>query len=135
MNKAFICISRCSVCLGDYQSDERLHRIPSCGHTFHIDCIDHWLTTHTTCPLCRVSLLPATKAPDGQPDSEGEAIRDQLQGQSTARDMTRDVPSSSVVQQENGAEAREGLCDGAVGEGSVIIGVDSQGSAEESLTR
>ncbi|KAJ3675501.1 hypothetical protein LUZ60_004543 [Juncus effusus] len=50
--------TQCSVCLGEYQSDERLQRIPPCGHTFHVDCIDHWLSTNTTCPLCRVSLLP-----------------------------------------------------------------------------
>ncbi|KAJ4790395.1 RING finger family protein [Rhynchospora pubera] len=49
--------TQCSVCLGEYQSDERLQRIPPCGHTFHVDCIDHWLSTNSTCPLCRVSLL------------------------------------------------------------------------------
>uniref|UniRef100_A0A1D1YC74 RING-type E3 ubiquitin transferase n=2 Tax=Anthurium amnicola TaxID=1678845 RepID=A0A1D1YC74_9ARAE len=54
--------TQCSVCLGDYKSDEHLKRIPPCGHTFHVDCIDHWLSTHTTCPLCRVSLIPAAKA-------------------------------------------------------------------------
>jgi E3 ubiquitin-protein ligase ATL7/58/59 len=57
-------VTRCSVCLADYQPDERLQRIPPCGHTFHIDCIDHWLSTNTTCPLCRVSLLPAPKIID-----------------------------------------------------------------------
>lgn len=54
-------IFRCSVCLGDYQADDRLQQIPGCGHTFHMDCIDLWLATHTTCPLCRQSLLPSTK--------------------------------------------------------------------------
>ncbi|KAK1310084.1 RING-H2 finger protein ATL7 [Acorus calamus] len=48
----------CAVCLGDYQAEERLQQIPACGHTFHIECIDSWLSENTTCPLCRVSLLP-----------------------------------------------------------------------------
>lgn len=61
MLKISILLTRCSVCLGDYKSDERLQRIPPCGHTFHVDCIDHWLSTNTTCPLCRVSLLPTAK--------------------------------------------------------------------------
>lgn len=26
-----------------------------------MDCIDHWLATHTTCPLCRLSLTAAAK--------------------------------------------------------------------------
>lgn len=54
--------TQCSVCLGDYQAEDRLQQIPACGHTFHMDCIDHWLATRTTCPLCRLSLLASTKA-------------------------------------------------------------------------
>ncbi|KAG7619951.1 Zinc finger RING-type [Arabidopsis suecica] len=50
--------SQCSVCLGDYQAEEKLQQMPSCGHTFHMECIDLWLTSHTTCPLCRLSLIP-----------------------------------------------------------------------------
>ncbi|CAN8246667.1 unnamed protein product [Cochlearia groenlandica] len=50
--------SQCSVCLGDYQAEEKLQQIPSCGHTFHMDCIDLWLTSHSTCPLCRLCLIP-----------------------------------------------------------------------------
>lgn len=54
--------SQCSVCLVEYQAEDRLQHIPACGHTFHMDCIDHWLSTHTTCPLCRLSLVPASKS-------------------------------------------------------------------------
>ncbi|CAL9232280.1 unnamed protein product [Arabidopsis halleri] len=50
--------TQCSVCLGDYQAEEKLQQMPSCGHTFHMECIDLWLTSHTTCPLCRLSLIP-----------------------------------------------------------------------------
>lgn len=59
----FLICCRCSVCLGEYQAEDRLQQIPACGHTFHMDCIDHWLSTRTTCPLCRLSLLPPTKPP------------------------------------------------------------------------
>ncbi|KAJ0235559.1 RING-H2 finger protein ATL58 [Hirschfeldia incana] len=51
--------SLCSVCLGDYQAEDKLQQIPSCGHTFHMDCIDLWLSSHTTCPLCRLTLVPS----------------------------------------------------------------------------
>ncbi|KAL1209602.1 E3 ubiquitin-protein ligase ATL59 [Cardamine amara subsp. amara] len=50
--------SRCSVCLENYQEGEKLQQIPACGHAFHKTCIDTWLTSKTTCPLCRVSLTP-----------------------------------------------------------------------------
>ncbi|XP_037446222.1 RING-H2 finger protein ATL7-like [Triticum dicoccoides] len=69
--------SQCSICLADYQADERLQRIPPCGHTFHIDCIDHWFSKNTTCPLCRVSLLTAPRAASVAPtDLETQAIEE-----------------------------------------------------------
>lgn len=64
-------LCRCSVCLGDYEAEEKLQQIPACGHTFHMDCIDHWLSTHATCPLCRQSILisSTTKVPsESTPD-------------------------------------------------------------------
>uniref|UniRef100_A0A5B7BU46 RING-type E3 ubiquitin transferase n=1 Tax=Davidia involucrata TaxID=16924 RepID=A0A5B7BU46_DAVIN len=64
--------TQCSVCLGDYQAEDRLQQIPACGHSFHMDCIDHWLATHTTCPLCRLSLLASVKASTKPPDSQAE---------------------------------------------------------------
>ncbi|XP_072953230.1 RING-H2 finger protein ATL58-like [Typha angustifolia] len=85
--------TQCSVCLGEYQSDERLQRIPPCGHTFHVDCIDHWLATNTTCPLCRVSLLPVTKVAANNPldyeaqneeslqDDDAESVANERSGQ------------------------------------------------------
>ncbi|KAJ6849434.1 putative RING-H2 finger protein ATL58 [Iris pallida] len=92
--------TQCSVCLGDYKSDERLKRIPPCGHTFHVDCIDHWLTTHSTCPLCRVSLLQATKASiDNLSHTDTET--QQLQEQPTVSQ-----PDTRAVQQDD--TAREG---------------------------
>ncbi|XP_045831977.1 RING-H2 finger protein ATL7-like [Trifolium pratense] len=58
----FVKDTQCSVCLLDYQSDDRLQQIPACGHTFHMSCIDLWLSSHSTCPLCRLSLLPTAKS-------------------------------------------------------------------------
>ncbi len=46
------------MCLGEYEAGELLRRLPPCGHEFHMACIDPWLTSHTTCPMCRSSLLP-----------------------------------------------------------------------------
>ncbi|KAL0877084.1 hypothetical protein Bca101_026789 [Brassica carinata] len=61
---------RCSVCLGDYQANDKLQQIPPCGHTFHMDCIDLWLTSHTTCPLCRLSLIPKSSLDHSQQNPE-----------------------------------------------------------------
>ncbi|KAL1224482.1 E3 ubiquitin-protein ligase ATL15 [Cardamine amara subsp. amara] len=48
----------CPVCLNEFEDDETLRLIPQCCHVFHPGCIDAWLRSQTTCPLCRASLVP-----------------------------------------------------------------------------
>jgi hypothetical protein len=48
----------CSVCLEDVQAGEMVRQLPPCKHLFHVECIDMWLHSHPTCPVCRCSLLP-----------------------------------------------------------------------------
>ncbi|XP_024515639.1 E3 ubiquitin-protein ligase ATL15-like [Selaginella moellendorffii] len=50
--------TECSVCLTDFQEDEVVKILPGCSHFFHTDCIDMWLFSHSTCPLCRCILVP-----------------------------------------------------------------------------
>uniref|UniRef100_A0A6N2LJJ7 RING-type E3 ubiquitin transferase n=1 Tax=Salix viminalis TaxID=40686 RepID=A0A6N2LJJ7_SALVM len=47
----------CAVCLCEFSGQERLRLLPRCSHAFHIDCIDTWLLSNSTCPLCRGTLL------------------------------------------------------------------------------
>ena len=46
--------SRCAICLGDYSPGEQL-RQPTCGHAFHKDCLDTWLSSKAVCPICQQS--------------------------------------------------------------------------------
>ncbi|KAL6142666.1 hypothetical protein ACLB2K_060943 [Fragaria x ananassa] len=48
----------CAVCLNEFEDDETLRLIPKCDHVFHPECIDEWLASHTTCPVCRANLVP-----------------------------------------------------------------------------
>ncbi|CAN1161368.1 E3 ubiquitin-protein ligase ATL6 [Linum perenne] len=48
----------CAVCLNEFEDDETLRLIPKCDHVFHPECIDAWLESHTTCPVCRANLTP-----------------------------------------------------------------------------
>ncbi|XP_043711921.1 putative RING-H2 finger protein ATL21A [Telopea speciosissima] len=52
----------CSICLSEYQPRETVRTIPQCQHCFHADCIDAWLRTNATCPICRNSPAPVLGA-------------------------------------------------------------------------
>lgn len=43
----------CVVCLSKFEDSEVLRLLPKCRHAFHMKCIDEWLESHSTCPLCR----------------------------------------------------------------------------------
>ncbi|WCJ21682.1 RING/U-box superfamily protein [Euphorbia peplus] len=46
----------CPVCLCEFTEKDKLRLLPACSHAFHIDCIDTWLLSNSTCPLCRGTL-------------------------------------------------------------------------------
>ncbi|KAG8059469.1 hypothetical protein GUJ93_ZPchr0002g24338 [Zizania palustris] len=47
----------CAVCLCEFDGDDKLRLLPVCGHAFHLHCIDTWLLSNSTCPLCRGTLF------------------------------------------------------------------------------
>ncbi|CAA3019003.1 RING-H2 finger ATL38-like [Olea europaea subsp. europaea] len=55
--------TQCTVCLAEYNEEDKLRILPNCGHSFHASCIDIWLHKQSTCPVCRISLneLPERK--------------------------------------------------------------------------
>ncbi|KAI3991088.1 hypothetical protein MKX01_041307 [Papaver californicum] len=55
----------CSVCLYEVEEGEKARVLPKCNHGFHVDCIDMWFQSHSTCPLCR--------NPVSLPDSSDQA--------------------------------------------------------------
>ncbi|CAJ2500438.1 Uu.00g032910.m01.CDS01 [Anthostomella pinea] len=54
----------CLICLDDYESKATIIRELSCGHIFHPDCIDEFLSeVSSLCPLCKASMLPPGYCP------------------------------------------------------------------------
>ncbi|XP_057484653.1 RING-H2 finger protein ATL57-like [Actinidia eriantha] len=47
----------CAICLAEFEDRETVKLIPHCGHVFHPECIDKWLSSRVACPLCRSSRL------------------------------------------------------------------------------
>ncbi len=45
----------CSICLCKMTEDRV--RVNSCGHFFHMECINEWLARRRICPMCRTVLI------------------------------------------------------------------------------
>ncbi|KAF4353029.1 RING-H2 finger protein ATL57 [Cannabis sativa] len=43
----------CAICLGEFGENDDVKVMPFCRHVFHPCCIDTWLASHVTCPVCR----------------------------------------------------------------------------------
>lgn len=50
----------CSICRNEYNSLDEITELP-CGHKFHKDCLNRWLSNHITCPICRCSIRDSNK--------------------------------------------------------------------------
>ncbi|XP_062215404.1 E3 ubiquitin-protein ligase EL5-like [Phragmites australis] len=67
-------VADCAVCITELAAGEAARVLPRCGHGFHVECVDMWLTSHSTCPLCRCAVVdeeeaPIVRPPEADPES------------------------------------------------------------------
>ncbi|CAA6664570.1 unnamed protein product [Spirodela intermedia] len=55
----------CAVCLSELADGEKARILPKCNHGFHLDCINMWFHSHSTCPLCRRAIGAVADVEDG----------------------------------------------------------------------
>ncbi|XP_071707093.1 E3 ubiquitin-protein ligase ATL6-like [Rutidosis leptorrhynchoides] len=85
----------CAVCISEFADNERLRFLPKCLHVFHPDCIDAWLASHVTCPVCRADL---TK---GKLEFNHELTQVQVEN---SRNGNRNRTDSEIVEVEEVSE-------------------------------
>ncbi|XWS53349.1 hypothetical protein CRYUN_Cryun11dG0149600 [Craigia yunnanensis] len=51
----------CVICLSAFEDNDVGRNLPKCGHSFHVECIDMWLQSHSNCPICRAPVLSNDK--------------------------------------------------------------------------
>jgi E3 ubiquitin-protein ligase ATL41 len=78
----------CAVCLSLLEEGEVVRMLPACRHVFHVACIDKWLSSSASCPVCRADVSPQPQAP-GRAQSRS---RSRSQSQATVIDAT-DTPA------------------------------------------
>jgi hypothetical protein len=42
----------CSICLGGFEKEQQVRTV-ACFHQFHKECVDTWLLSNPTCPICK----------------------------------------------------------------------------------
>lgn len=45
--------TECTICLSVIEEGDRVLLLPSCRHVFHVSSINTWLSSTSTCPVCR----------------------------------------------------------------------------------
>ena len=48
--------NKCVVCQYDFKNGENVTKL-SCGHLFHSDCVDTWLSNNKVCPMCHKEII------------------------------------------------------------------------------
>lgn len=67
----------CAVCLSQFEEGEELRTLPECLHSYHAPCIDMWLYSHSSCPMCRTDAtpFPSPQIFHHRPDSDSGSVR------------------------------------------------------------
>ncbi|KAI4382589.1 hypothetical protein MLD38_008535 [Melastoma candidum] len=122
----------CAVCLCEFTEQDKLRLLPSCGHAFHIECIDTWLLSNSTCPLCRGSLYCPPGFGRDNPVSESDDHREEDgEGGPGIGDGRMAVPSKRVFSIRLG-KLRGGIPEGT-DRGSPTISTAEISSSSSSL--
>ncbi|KAJ8421347.1 hypothetical protein Cgig2_027955 [Carnegiea gigantea] len=105
----------CAICLAEFQERERVKEIPYCRHVFHSDCIDKWLSSHVTCPLCRTAKLFAGEEEEEteKEEEEGGLSVGEAQGSDGGGEVRIVVEPETDTWNENNGETDAGPMGGS----------------------
>lgn len=110
----------CAVCLSEFEDDETLRLIPKCDHVFHPDCIDLWLASHATCPVCRANLAAEHKEEARSSNSNNELNSNQNQNQNQNSNENNSV-SEIVIDVNDGLRRSNQMQLGEIGRRNDVV--------------
>ncbi|KAL9687908.1 hypothetical protein QQ045_032317 [Rhodiola kirilowii] len=88
-------VEECAICLSGLEDGEMGRRLQSCGHAFHVECIDMWLCSHFSCPICRSLVI-------GE-DDDGEKTKAKIKDLPGSHDAGSSVVGSGTDRSSDSA--------------------------------
>ncbi|GJN21891.1 hypothetical protein PR202_gb09413 [Eleusine coracana subsp. coracana] len=94
----------CAVCLSPFSPDAELRLLPACRHAFHAACVDAWLRTTPSCPLCRATVsLPHPPLPVASANHQQQEPLGSRRSSNNSRSFRVEI--GSVSNRRSSAEA------------------------------
>ncbi|KAL1543053.1 RING-type E3 ubiquitin transferase [Salvia divinorum] len=91
----------CAICLLEFEEKEVVRQLPKCNHYFHVECVDMWFRSHSTCPLCR---WPVEKVAAGRSVEPVEETDSSELGSSSAAGLCETASSLSSLGTRKGSD-------------------------------
>ncbi|KAE8712769.1 ATPase family associated with various cellular activities (AAA) [Hibiscus syriacus] len=100
----------CAICLEEFNDDDMLQLLTICCHVYHKGCVDLWLESHKTCPVCRGEFDVPRKSFEKSPlFVRSNSMREMVTNQSSVEDSVciniKDDNDDKVDRAEDEAEA------------------------------
>ncbi|KAL0700681.1 hypothetical protein Bca4012_056803 [Brassica carinata] len=80
----------CAICLSELVTGDKARLLPKCNHSFHVECIDMWFHSHSTCPICRNAVI-------GLEQTSSKVIEQVSQISSSVSNSSREFPTNVLV--------------------------------------
>ena len=128
----------CAVCLSTFEPEDILRLLPLCCHAFHEHCIETWLNSNQSCPLCRsrihFSESELAKALFEGDARGGDSFRLEI-GSISRREHTAPNPASSLSTATASAAADEDRNSYSVGSFDYVVEEESEVTISQSHRR
>lgn len=83
----------CVICLEEYEEGDKLRVLP-CSHAYHTKCVDRWLTSRKTCPVCKQKVVSSRSHCDHTREEADSSLNESEVSESTP--LLRSMASTST---------------------------------------
>ncbi|KAL6548011.1 hypothetical protein OROMI_009277 [Orobanche minor] len=107
----------CAICLVEFEGSNLLRLLTICYHVYHQECIDLWLESHKTCPVCRRNLDSPVQSPVKSPNFAA-SILDRMHENNTMEDaFSITIRDDSIEDEKRASEKGQSISSGDGGPG------------------